>query len=263
MNNLRFYGNRPFKVAVIHGGPGGAGEMAPVALRLAIKRGILEPMQTAASLQGQVEELKSILERNGDPPITLIGFSWGAWLSFIVTASYAALCKKLILIGSGPFEEKYVAQLQKTRLSRLRKEERGEYESVLRALADPGAKGKDNLLERLGALASRADSYDPVQIESMETGLLSGSGDLYQSVWKDAAEMRRTGRLLELAKQIHCGVVAIHGDYDPHPAEGVREPLSAVLKDFRFVLLQQCGHKPWIERQAKEEFFRVLEAELD
>lgn len=75
--------------------------------------------------------------------------------------------------------------------------------------------------------------------------------------------MRRTGKLLELAKQIHCGVMAIHGDYDPHPAEGVREPLSAVLKDFRFVLLKQCGHKPWIERQAKEEFFRVLERELD
>lgn len=168
MNNLRIYGNRPFKVAVIHGGPGAAGEMAPVALRLAINRGILEPLQTAASLQGQVDELKSTLEHDEDPPITLIGFSWGAWLSFIVTASYAAICKKLILIGSGPFEEKYVAQLQKTRLSRLSKEERGEYESVLRALADPGTKGKDNLLERLGALASRADSYDPVQIELLE-----------------------------------------------------------------------------------------------
>jgi len=31
LNNLRQYGNAPFSVAVIHGGPGASGEMAPVA----------------------------------------------------------------------------------------------------------------------------------------------------------------------------------------------------------------------------------------
>ena len=28
-------------------------------------------------------------------------------------------------------------------------------------------------------------------------------------------------------------MIAIHGDYDPHPAEGVEKPLATVLKDFR------------------------------
>jgi hypothetical protein len=31
MKNLRTYGKAPFSVAVIHGGPGGGGEAAPVA----------------------------------------------------------------------------------------------------------------------------------------------------------------------------------------------------------------------------------------
>ena len=31
MKNLKVYGNAPFNVAVIHGGPGAPGEMAPVA----------------------------------------------------------------------------------------------------------------------------------------------------------------------------------------------------------------------------------------
>jgi pimeloyl-ACP methyl ester carboxylesterase len=57
-------------------------------------------------------------------------------------------------------------------------------------------------------------------------------------------------------------VVAIHGDYDPHPAEGVQGPLSAILRRFRLILLKNCGHKPWIERQARDEFYRVLKEEL-
>ena len=65
-------------MAVIHGGPGAAGEMAAVANELASNWGILEPLQTATSLQGQVEELKTVLEKNASLPVILIGFSWGA-----------------------------------------------------------------------------------------------------------------------------------------------------------------------------------------
>lgn len=73
---------------------------------------------------------------------------------------------------------------------------------------------------------------------------------------------RRSGALLGLAQQILCPVVALHGDCDPHPAEGVEKPLSNVLREFRFILLKHCGHTPWIERQACEEFYAALIAEL-
>ncbi len=45
MNNLRKYGKTPFSVAVIHGGLGAGGEMAPVARELASDCGVLEPIQ--------------------------------------------------------------------------------------------------------------------------------------------------------------------------------------------------------------------------
>ncbi len=93
MENSRKYGKKPFKVAVVHGGPGAPGEMAPVARELSADRGVLEPLQTATIIEGQVRELKVILEKNGDIPVMLIGFSWGAWLSFILTAQYPALVK--------------------------------------------------------------------------------------------------------------------------------------------------------------------------
>ena len=87
--------------------------------------------------------------------------------------------------------------------------------------------------------------------------------DIFQAVWGAAAEMRKTGTLLSMGQRIVCPVVAVHGDFDPHPAEGVEKPLSGVLKDFRFILLANCGHTPWIERQARDAFYEVMEKELE
>ena len=123
MKNLRTYGNPPFSLAVIHGGPGAPGEMAPVARELSSFGGVLEPLQTAVTLEGQIRELKDVLEEHGDLPVTLIGFSWGAMLSFIFTSRHPQFVKKLILIGSGPYEEKYAVNIMKTRISRLGKED--------------------------------------------------------------------------------------------------------------------------------------------
>ncbi|MCJ7496919.1 MAG: alpha/beta hydrolase [candidate division Zixibacteria bacterium] len=259
MKNLRTYGKTPFNVAVIHGGPGAAGEMAPVARELESGWGVLEPLQTATSLIGQVEELKTVLEKNGDLPVALIGFSWGAWLCFIFSANYPVIVKKLILIGSGPYEEKYAARILETRLTRLSEEERTEVKSLFEVLDNPEAKDKTKAFARFGALFSKADAYDPLMYESE---VINCQADIFQRVWKDAEELRRSGKLLELGKHIKCPVVAIHGDYDPHPAEGVQKPLSVILKSFRFILLTNCGHKPWIEREARGEFFRILEEEL-
>lgn len=66
IKNLRIHGKAPFSVAVIHGGPGAPGHMAPVARELANEWGVLEPLQTAASLEGQVQELRDVLETHGD-----------------------------------------------------------------------------------------------------------------------------------------------------------------------------------------------------
>ncbi|MDO8674061.1 MAG: alpha/beta hydrolase [Dehalococcoidia bacterium] len=174
METMRFYGNCPFGIAVVHGGPGVPGEMAPVARELSTARGVLEPLQTATSLEGQMSELATSLRAMGDIPVVLIGWSWGAWVGYICAAEYPALVTKLILFGSGPFESRYATDIMDT-----------------------------------------------------------------------------------------CPVVAIHGDYDPHPAGGVIEPLSRTVKDFSFHLLASCGHQPRAERRARDRFFAILARELD
>jgi pimeloyl-ACP methyl ester carboxylesterase len=206
-------------VAVIHGGPGAGGEMAEVAVELCSGRSILEPLQTARSLPAQVEELKGLLEQCAQLPVTLIGFSWGAWLSFILAARYPAMVKKLVLIGCGPFEDRYVPAIMQARLSRLSDGERRQLAGILEILNGPdkgdsekknkkSKKSKKNrAFHLLGELLSRADAFDPIKpekpqaaypscrVDNADSADSSDGADIYQSVWKEASHLRQTGEL--------------------------------------------------------------------
>jgi len=260
MKNLRKYGHGPFTVAVIHGGPGAPGEMAPVARELSSLTGVLEPLQTKDSLEGQVQELRDVLKEHGDLPVVLIGFSWGAMLSFIVTARYPLLVKKLILIGSGPFEQKYADNIVGDRLNRLTEEERIEAINLIEIINSHAAGNNDKPMARLGALFAKADTY--ANLPPQKSEVLEFSEEINRKVWAEAKELRISGEILSLGKKIICPVLAIHGDYDPHLAEGVKDPLSRVLKDFKFILLEKCGHEPWLERYARDRFYEILRREI-
>jgi pimeloyl-ACP methyl ester carboxylesterase len=255
----REYGGAPFGTAVVHGGPGAPGELAPVASELSATFGVVEPIQTASTLRGQLQELVTVLEETCEKPVALIGHSWGAMLSFIFTALNPRLVRKLILVSSAVFDEEYAAGITITRLSRLTQEERSTVQDLSRALVDPGNEDRNSTFARIGKFMLKADSFDPLPFEDP---VIEYQYDIFESVWTEAEELRSSGGLLELGGIIRCPVVAVHGDYDPHPAEGVRLPLSGVLGDFTFVLLERCGHRPWIERAARDRFYDILRSEL-
>ncbi len=259
MENPRIYGERPYTVAVLHGGPGAPGEMAPVARELSRARGVLEPLQTAADITGQVDELARLLEDRADLPVTLIGWSWGAWLGVLLAAAYPSMTGKLILVGSPPFEERFAAGILQTRLDRLAEDQRASLGALMRSLENRDLPAGGDSLRTLHDILMTADSCN---LLPSGNEVLEFQPSINHSVWAEAARMRRSGQLLQLASRVTCTVVAIHGEEDPHPAEGVREPLTQVLRDFRFISLADCGHYPWFERAAREEFFDLLELEL-
>jgi len=230
-----------------------------VARELSAALGVLEPMQTRATLAGQVEELKTLLQDAGSMPVTLIGYSWGAILSFIYCAENPSRVKKLILVSSGVFSDVYVSRIKRNRLSRLSARERARMDELLGNLNDPSTADKDTPFAELGALIAKADAYDPLPYES---DAIAFQHDIFEAVWRDAEELRKSGELLDMGQRITCPVVAIHGDFDPHPWEGIKGPLEEVLSDFRFILLEKCGHHPWYEKHARGKFYTVLKGEL-
>lgn len=259
VDNIRLHGSEPYSVAVIHGGPGAPGEMAPVAERLSRGQGIIEPLQTADSINGQLEELKNQLDTVALYPVVLIGHSWGAFLSVIFAAKYPDKVSKLILVGSPVFADKYAADVMDNRMARLNEDDREKVKALLKSLESGPINDREESFRRLAALFTKTDSFDAAE---EEYDVQPGQYRIYMMVWGEARDIRKNGRLLEIVQDIKCPVVAIHGDHDPHAAEGVKEPLSAVLEDFQFILLEHCGHEPWAEHQAREKFFRILNEQI-
>lgn len=257
----RSYGTGPKRIALIHGGPGAPGEMGPVARYLAADFSIIEPFQTGLTVQDQIEELAEILRSLSETPVILVGYSWGAWLSGMVAARYPELVYHLILISAGPLEERY-AVVWENRMKRLTPDEQERVHDLMVQIQDPACLGRDRLLEMFGRLMQKSDTFCPIQENKDEIDTLSSDPEIFSRVWAEAAKIRKTGELLSCFQQISCPVTAIHGEYDPHPVQGVIEPLTRILPRFTSIVIPDCGHCPWEEEVAKDIFFSLLHTQI-
>lgn len=254
--SFRRYGSPPYRAAVVHGGPGAPGYMAPVARELAKIVGVLEPLQSADSLAGQIEELRTQLVDHGSPPMTVIGSSWGAILALLLAAKHAELVRKAILIGSAVFDAENSARVKKQRLERLTPANRARHDTILRELTQASSKKRDQLFEEWANIFFDADVYDPL---TRDLEVLEAQPDVNDKVWSDFKVLRdRPNFLADELSKINIPVIVTHGEYDPHPIEGIRPLLEGCLRHVRFEILPQCGHYPWIERRARERFFEIL-----
>ncbi|MCD7899561.1 MAG: alpha/beta hydrolase [Bacteroides sp.] len=256
--SIRKYGKPPFQVGLLHGGPGASGEMKPVGEELSRYFGVLEFLQTKDSIDKQIQELFDQITTSTREPITLVGYSWGAWLSVLFSSRFPDRVHKLILISSGAFDDKYNPDLMKIRLSRLNPDERKEAKEIL-VLINSGEIASQ-YFQRFGQLMEKADSYKLNPKNSDDEIKLDIN--IYQKVWNEAEGLRKSKKLLQAIEKIHCPVVGFHGEYDPHPAEGVEKPLSERLVNFRMVKLSKCGHTPWKEEYARDLFYKELEREI-
>ncbi|MFS4583696.1 alpha/beta fold hydrolase [Phaeobacter sp. C3_T13_0] len=251
LQDVRQYGKNPSRVVVLHGGPGGAGEAEPFAHELGyMGYDVLEPFQTRQSVAGQVDELRSQIEQYCEPPVVVIGWSWGAWLGCLLAAQHDDLVRALILVGSGPLEARYAEAIRSTKKARLSDEERAEL-LALRPMAESPID-----VARFIEISDVADTYS--RDTSPQPNVVFDE-TIHRAVWPEADGMRKNGSLLEAISTIRCPVLAIHGDYDPRPSEGVKLPLQAALPSAEFVEIKRCGHKPWQETYAKNEFYRLVE----
>jgi len=237
--------------------------MAPIGRRLAASRGVLEPIQTKRSIAGQIAELYSVVKDLAEAPVHLIGHSWGAWLSILFAVEYPEAVKKLILVGSGPLEERFVDEFRARLDGNLSLSDREELRSVRARLPEAKGKEKQRLFKRLGELSDKGYDFDRDPNGLQAEDELPPNAEINELVWREAKVLRSGGELLRCLSRLKCPVFAIHGDYDPHPAEGIREPMERLVKEFRFVIIDKCGHTPWLERQAADVFYSVLEDALE
>jgi pimeloyl-ACP methyl ester carboxylesterase len=238
------------------------GSVADLARSLSETLGVIEPFQSKYSIEELVEELREQLLQHCICPVTLIGHSWGAWLAGLFASRYPDYVKKIILVGCGPLTSDYIAQIGERRKVNLTREEAQEFETLMEELNHQETVDKDKKLNRLGQLAEAADYFSKVDLSYEPSDTHPSDGDMYSSIWPEAATMRESGELLEKFSKISCSITVIHGRLDPHPYEGVITPITECGLVLRSHLLDRCGHTPWKEQYAASEFNKILLAEI-
>ena len=163
-----------------------------------------------------------------------------------------------ILVGCGALREEHALGIWETRMSRL--DERGQVSAAYLANVVSGDV-PGNQAVALAALELTLRACDTYATLEQAEPAVTADADIYAAVWPQATALRQAGGFEAALSQVRCPVLAIHGDYDPHPIDGIRIPLADTCPTARIITLARCGHTPWDERHARDAFFEVLERE--
>lgn len=249
---IRLHGRPPYKTILIHGGPGAVGSLEICADRLSrlSGKGVAEALQSKYSIAELKKELYEQIWENCAKKVTLIGHSWGAWLAALFAAEYPLLCENVVLVGCPPLQDQYVEDIHSRRMQNLSQAER----EIFRRLAENRASDED--MGKIPQILERSDNYCLEYSEIPEN--LMADSRMHNCIWSEAAALRTAGDLLAAFQRIRSKLYLIQGAVDPHPAEGVIRPLEEKEISCETYILERCGHSPFQERYAKEEFYRIL-----
>ncbi|MDD6035244.1 MAG: alpha/beta hydrolase [Lachnospiraceae bacterium] len=249
---VRLYGKEPYKVVMVHGGPGAIGSLKGFSKELSelANIGVVEAIQSKYSIDELIEELCCQIRSNCTAKVSLIGHSWGAWLVALFAEKYPEMIDNVIMIGSGPLEDKYVSEIGSRRLQNLS----GEDCAIFQRLVKNQVTDED--MAKIPQILDKTDNYCLENKENHKAD--KADSDMHNKVWSEAAKLRTDGYLLNCFKRIKSRLYLIQGEYDPHPVNGVMIPLqeNGVLCETH--ILKKCGHSPFMEKYAKDELYKIL-----
>lgn len=257
----RYPGEGPV-AALLHGGPGAPGEMAPLAQALAGEFRVVEPLQRRSggpplTVGRHVADLAAVLPEGA----ALVGWSWGAMLALSFAAAHPGRVCSLALVGCGTYDPVSRAAYERALASRLGPEGRRRAEGLRQAMTEaPSEEEGNRLLGDLGALLGRAAAYDPLPEEEGEPRWVDARG--HEETWSDALRLQAEGVEPAAFAAATCPVLMLHGDADPHPGPATADLLRRFMPQLQYRGFSRCGHRPWAERHAREPFLAVLRAWL-
>ena len=226
-------------VIAMHGGPGAVGDVAALARGLSDSFRVLEPLQRGSGAEPltvaiHVEDLRELIQSRVAPERpALVGSSWGAMLALAFAAAYPDMPGPIVLIGSGTFDM----------------ESRAAFKALLEERrATTGA-------EKLRTLYS----YDAIEEQEGETEYDRRANE---ETWHDMLRLQQEGVYPASFSAIRSPVLMLHGSVDPHPGRMILDSLRPYLPQIEYREWERCGHFPWRERLAREEFYATLKTWL-
>lgn len=260
----RNYSSGAARVIVLHGGPGAPGSAGPIAERLAETFAVAEPWQRSSGGAEPLSVARHIADLHefvgaccGGAPPTLVGESWGAMLALAYAAAHPEAAGPLVLIGCGTFDREARQRLQQTMAERMDPELRGRMREIADRVADAGER-----LRLTYELTQRLYDFDPLPEEShVSIASLDLAG--HTETWEDMLRLQEERVYPAAFASIQSRAIMLHGAYDPHPGTLIYASLKPYLPQLEYREWERCGHSPWRERHAREEFFAFLRSWLE
>jgi pimeloyl-ACP methyl ester carboxylesterase len=253
----RRYGTAGPTVVLLHGGPGAAGYMAPVARRLAEGFRVIEPFQrngdpnaplTVAQHAADLDAVVGVYCSDEKP--MLVGHSWGAMLALAYAAGHCNAAGPVVLIGCGTFDAASRKQMDDLRNRKMKRHIFQRMQKRIESADDP-----DDRLKLQGKMMMQVDSYDLMRVED-EVVYYDALG--HEQTWRDIMRLQDEGIYPAAFETIHQPVLMLHGREDPHPRTMIRDSLKPYLPQLEYHEWGNCGHYPWLEKAAREDFYNVL-----
>ena len=254
--HTREYGSAGPVVVLLHGGPGAAGYLAPVARELAGSFRVLEPFQRGSgggplSVARHVQDLHELIQsRCATEPPAVVGHSWGAMLALAYAAAHPRSAACLVVVGCGTFDlaarQRFRALLEERTDSALRHR----LEGLFQEITDPDE-----------CLRTRADLLLPIySCELIEARVEVEVCDAraHKETWEDMLRLQAEGVYPAAFAAIDVPVLMLHGAADPHPGRMIRASLAPHLPQLEYREWHRCGHYPWLEKAVRDEFFSAL-----
>lgn len=198
--------------------------------------------QEPVTWRTHVEDLSAIAKEFALDPLTVVGYSWGGLLATLYALeAVESPVDRLVLIDPAPFARRYRMQFE----DEFRKRQQNPAIQKMRAE-----------LESSGLRESNPDAYRQRLFELSVAGYFAHPGNArnltpfrviartQQTVWDSLGDYDLFPRLNE----IRCPTLIVHGRDDPIPVASSIE--GAEHMKARLVLLDDCGHVPYVEQPA-------------
>ena len=193
-----------------------------------------------------VEDLERVIAELGVQPLSLIGYSWGGLLALLYAREAAAsrvspAPARLVLIDPAPLTRAYRQQFE---AEFSRRQTSRDVQALRDELAASGLRERDpeQFRHRNFELSVAGYFADPRAARDLTPFRVTAR--VQQSVWASLGDFDLLADTL--LHSIHCPTLVVHGRQDPIPlasSEGCASALRA-----RLVVLNQCGHVPYVEQ---------------
>ena len=253
---VRQYGEKGAFVLLLHGGPATPGYMKPVAEELAKQFRVIEPFQRGSgpeplTVARHVQDVQAVIAAYCDreKPL-LVGHSWGAMLALAWAAEHPDTPKALVLVACGAFDAASHEKTEANRQQRMDAAFRERLETLEKKYPNP-----DVRLAVRGGLYQQLDSVDLIDIKN-HLGPCDAAA--HTQTWNDMLRRQAAGVYPASCASIRCPVLMLHGDDDPHPGHLIRDSLRPFLPQLEYISWPNCGHYPWLEKAARQDFYTTL-----